>query len=110
MDITIEINHTDKWDPPLNCIHGLPGIISYRTKRDAEKGAKEFGWQQYKVLRINFRFESLWFVGAVDFQDENVGGIIFKVLRLPLKSFKRVNGKSTRDVLTTRLLKEIYDR
>ncbi|MBF0130988.1 MAG: hypothetical protein HQL75_00165 [Magnetococcales bacterium] len=83
------------WFPPLNEFYNAP---RYFSRRDAEQAAKIMGIGAGNVLKIAFRFETVWMVGLIQSHPEVNAGVVQDVLRLPMESFTG----DKRDVATFR--------
>jgi hypothetical protein len=64
----------------------LSGVPTFRTKTEAMKAGSKFGLRC--ALKVARRFETIWIVGKIDFQDSYENGIPFQCLRLPLLKFE----------------------
>lgn len=64
------------------------GVIpSFRTKAEALKAGRHFGWKT--AVRVEKRFETVWVVGKCDFQPESLYDLVWDVIRLPLLRWER---------------------
>lgn len=63
-------------------------VKTFRTKRDAIVTGSQFGWR--RAVKVVRRFETVWIIGAIDFQNTEENGITFQCLRLPMLKFEQV--------------------
>jgi hypothetical protein len=71
-------------------------IPTFRTKADAQKAAKSIGWPQYRVIRVERRFEIVWVVGQSFFDDE-----------ISFPSFKWDEKYGHREMVTHKAIKKV---
>lgn len=88
-----------KWSPSLRAI--MQEVRVFSTKQAAIAAAKQFGWKS--AIKVARRFDTCWIVGKFDFQPDEVAGITFEVLRVPLLRYETgVDGIQRQPVLDTR--------
>jgi len=74
----------------FNIINNL--IPTFRTKKDAQKFASSIGWQQYNVVRVERRFETVWIVAQTHIQPKVIAGINFETYTCPSGEYEFRNG------------------
>jgi len=57
-------------------------VKTFPDKKSALLRASEFGWGG-RALRISRRFETVWIVGEISFQPDEVGPLVWDVLHIP---------------------------
>jgi hypothetical protein len=62
------------------------GVKTFRTKRDALSIGKQFGWN--RAVKVARRFETVWIIGAIDFQNSYENGIAFQTLKIPMLKYE----------------------
>lgn len=84
-------------------------VRTFRTKAAALKEAGEFGWGG-RAIRVSRRFEVVWIVGELDVQPDEVGNLLWDVLRVPeLKYRKADDGVMRQAVLRCRKFRRSDD-
>lgn len=63
------------------------GVKTFRTKQDAIVAGSQFGWR--RAVKVARRFENVWIIGAIDFQNTEENGIAFQCLRIPMLKFEQ---------------------
>lgn len=89
------------WFPSLDAAISHGDVAAFGTRAKAAAKAKEFGWAG-KTVKVRRRFETVYLVGSIDFQDSTEGNICFKVLRLPMLRYETVNGVKKQPILEVR--------
>ena len=64
----------------------ISGVKTFRTKQDAITAGSEYGWRC--AVKVARRFETIWIVGKLDFQDSYENDIAFKCLRIPMLKYE----------------------
>jgi len=76
------------------------GVKVFKTKRAALAVGKQFCW--HRAVKVARRFETVWIVGAIDFQDTYENGIAFQTLKIPMLRYEN----QAQPILTLRRFKE----
>ncbi len=92
---TIDFFNSNDFFPSIEkSIEG--GVKTFRTKSDALKAGSAFGWRC--AVKVARRFETVWIVGRVDFQNSYENDLAFQILRIPMLKYEN----SMQPILTLR--------
>lgn len=101
----VELSFRDELNIPgfVGALHAE--VEGFRKKSSALSVASQFGWGS-KVLRVETRFEVLWYVGCKDMQPDEVFGAVADVFRFPTLRYEFINGVKQQPVLKVRRFRE----